>query len=85
MAGHAHPAKIVGEALTFDDVLLVPRRARIHPREIDVATQLTRNIRINLPLVSAPISARRQESDFYIKNRTEKTGRESPLPSARMS
>jgi IMP dehydrogenase len=55
MAAHLHAPKIAGEALTFDDVLLVPRRARIHPRDIDVATQLTRNIRINLPLVSAPM------------------------------
>jgi len=42
MAGQFHSTKIVGEALTFDDVLLVPRRATIHPREIDVSTQLTR-------------------------------------------
>jgi len=55
MAAHLHAPKIAGEALTFDDVLLVPRRARIHPRDLDVATQLTRNIRINLPLVSAPM------------------------------
>src|SRR4030067_1705151 len=55
MAGLYHSPKIVGEALTFDDVLLVPRRAKIHPREIDVGTQLTRNIRINIPLVSAPM------------------------------
>jgi IMP dehydrogenase len=50
-----HSAKIVGEGLTFDDVLLVPRRASLHPREIDVSTQLTRNIRIHIPLVSAPM------------------------------
>ncbi len=55
MAGPYHSPKIVGEALTFDDVLLVPRRAKVHPREIDVSTQLTRNIRINIPLVSAPM------------------------------
>ena len=55
MAGQFHSAKIVAEAFTFDDVLLVPRRATIHPREIDVSTQLTRKIRINLPLVSAPM------------------------------
>jgi IMP dehydrogenase len=61
MAGHTNPPKaanspkVVGDAFTFDDVLLVPRRASIHPREIDVSTQLTRNIRINLPLVSAPM------------------------------
>ncbi len=55
MKAHTHPPKIVGEALTFDDVLLVPARASVHPSEIDVATQLTREIRINIPLVSAPM------------------------------
>jgi len=55
MEGHAHSSKIVGEAFTFDDVLLVPARASVHPSEIDVATQLTRQIRINIPLVSAPM------------------------------
>jgi len=48
-------SKIVGEALTFDDVLLVPRRASVHPRELDVSTQLTRRIRLKIPLVSAPM------------------------------
>src|SRR5512139_3128531 len=48
-------AKLLGTAYTFDDVLLVPRRAAVHPREIDVSTRLTRNIRINIPLVSAPM------------------------------
>ncbi|HQL53964.1 MAG TPA: IMP dehydrogenase, partial [Phycisphaerae bacterium] len=55
MADHAHSSKVIGEALTFDDVLLVPRRASVHPREIDVSTQLTRKIRINIPLLSAPM------------------------------
>jgi len=55
MAGHAYPSRILGEALTFDDVLLVPARASIHPRDVDVSTQLTRGIRINIPLVSAPM------------------------------
>jgi IMP dehydrogenase len=48
-------SKVAGEGLTFDDVLIVPRRARVHPTEIDVATRLTRNIRINIPFVSAPM------------------------------
>ena len=52
---YLHSGKIVGEALTFDDVLLVPRRASVHPRDIDVSTQLTRQIRINIPLISAPM------------------------------
>ncbi|MBK7090702.1 MAG: IMP dehydrogenase [bacterium] len=39
--------------LTFDDVLLVPGLAEFHPRDVDVSTLLTRNIRLNIPLVSA--------------------------------
>ena len=39
--------------LTFDDVLLVPGLAEFHPREVDVTTFLTRNIRLNIPLISA--------------------------------
>ena len=40
-------------ALTFDDVLLVPRHSRVLPSQVDVATRFTRNIRLNVPLVSA--------------------------------
>src|SRR3989339_57903 len=45
--------KIVGEGITFDDVLLVPARSDFVPSEADTSTQLTNNIRINIPLVSA--------------------------------
>ncbi len=55
MSDGRYPPKILGDAFTFDDVLLVPARASVHPREIDVATQLTRTIRINIPLISAPM------------------------------
>ncbi len=55
MAVPNSPDKIVGDAFTFDDVLLVPARASVHPREMDVSAQLTRSIRINIPLVSAPM------------------------------
>lgn len=54
MEQYTHP-KIVTQAFTFDDVLMLPRRSRVHPREIDVSTQLTRDIRINIPLISAPM------------------------------
>lgn len=40
-------------ALTFDDVLLVPRHATVHPRHVNVRTNLTRDIGLNIPLVSA--------------------------------
>jgi IMP dehydrogenase len=45
--------RIDQEALTFDDVLLVPAYSEVLPRDVDLATQLTRRIRLNLPLLSA--------------------------------
>jgi IMP dehydrogenase len=45
--------RIVQEALTFDDVLLVPAYSDVLPREVDLSTQLTRGIRLNLPFVSS--------------------------------
>jgi IMP dehydrogenase len=41
------------DALTFDDVLLVPRHSTVHPRQVDVSTRLTRTITLNMPFVSA--------------------------------
>ena len=40
-------------ALTFDDVLLVPRHSTVHPRQVAVQTRLTRKLQLNIPLVSA--------------------------------
>jgi IMP dehydrogenase len=45
--------KIIQEALTFDDVLLVPAHSAVLPREVELKTQLTRKITLNIPLVSA--------------------------------
>ncbi|PPD29534.1 MAG: IMP dehydrogenase [Methylomonas sp.] len=45
--------KIIQEALTFDDVLLVPAHSVVLPREVELKTQLTRKITLNIPLVSA--------------------------------
>ena len=45
--------RLVRKALTFDDVLLVPAHSTVLPRDVSLATQLTRNIRLNIPLVSA--------------------------------
>ncbi|MCL6615287.1 MAG: IMP dehydrogenase, partial [Firmicutes bacterium] len=45
--------RIIGEGLTFDDVLLVPARSEVLPREVSTATWLTRKIPLNIPLVSA--------------------------------
>ncbi len=45
--------RIVQDALTFDDVLLVPALSTVLPKQVDLATKLTRGIRLNIPLVSA--------------------------------
>jgi IMP dehydrogenase len=45
--------ELFADALTFDDVLLVPAYSNILPREVDITTQFSRNIRINMPMVSA--------------------------------
>jgi len=45
--------RILEEALTFDDVLLVPAHSDFLPRDADLSTQLTRTIRLNLPILSA--------------------------------
>nr|BCX01789.1 MAG: inosine-5'-monophosphate dehydrogenase [Bacteroidota bacterium] len=45
--------KLIGEALTYDDVLLVPDRSAVMPRDVDVSVQLTADIRLNIPILSA--------------------------------
>ncbi len=49
----AHLNKIVGEGLTYDDVLLVPAFSEVLPREVKIQSKFTRNITINVPIVSA--------------------------------
>jgi IMP dehydrogenase len=45
--------KFIGEGLTFDDVLLVPQKSEVLPRDVDLTTRLTRTISLNIPLASA--------------------------------
>ncbi|MFV1951039.1 MAG: IMP dehydrogenase [Nitrospinota bacterium] len=47
--------KMPRECLTFDDVLLVPARSSVHPKDVNISTPLTRGIKINTPIVSAPM------------------------------
>ena len=49
----AHNDKILGEGLTYDDVLLVPAYSEVLPREVSIATKFSRNITLNVPIVSA--------------------------------
>jgi len=45
--------KVVMDGLTFDDVLLIPAYSEVLPREVDLSTQFSKNIRLNIPMVSA--------------------------------
>ena len=49
----AGASRVLGEALTFDDVLLVPARSDIHPSQVDIKSHFSRNIRLNVPICSA--------------------------------
>lgn len=51
-AGKSKP-KFVEDGLTFDDVLLVPAYSEVLPRDVNISTQLTKNLRLNIPMVSA--------------------------------
>lgn len=51
---HGEP-KIVADAVTFDDVLIIPRRSAVMPAEADTSARLTRTIRTKIPLISAPM------------------------------
>jgi IMP dehydrogenase len=45
--------RIVGEGITFDDVLLVPSESEVLPADVDLTTRLTKKIKLNIPLISA--------------------------------
>src|SRR2546427_5744308 len=47
--------RIVYQGITFDDVLLQPAFSEVLPKDVDVRTQLTRGIRLNIPVVSSPM------------------------------
>ena len=45
--------KIIGEGITFDDVLLVPQYSEVIPNQVSLATNLTKTIKLNIPMMSA--------------------------------
>ena len=49
----AHISKIVGQGLTYDDVLLIPAYSEVLPREVSIQTKFSRNITLNVPVISA--------------------------------
>ena len=50
---NAHPYKIIGEGLTYDDVLLIPAYSEILPRDVSIKSKFTKNINLNVPICSA--------------------------------
>lgn len=57
--------KIIGDAITYDDVLLIPGKSSVLPRDVDVSTRLTKNIRLNIPIISAAMDTV-TESDMAV-------------------
>ena len=45
--------KIIGEGITFDDVLLVPAYSEVIPNQVDLTTYLTKKVKLNIPMMSA--------------------------------
>src|SRR4051812_28066270 len=52
---HVLNDRIAYQGITFDDVLLEPGYSEVLPRDVDVKTMLTRNIHLNIPIVSSPM------------------------------
>jgi len=65
MDSHTTSDKFRGEGLTYDDVLLVPARSSVMPRDVSTATRLTKRIQLNVPLMSAAMDTV-TESDMAI-------------------
>ena len=67
-------AKIIGEGITFDDVLLVPSYSEVIPNEVDISTNLTHSIHLNIPLMSAGMvlfANRTVPFAFYLQSATK--------------
>ena len=73
-------------ALTFDDILLVPRHSTVLPAQVDVSTRLTRNIKLNVPLLSdgekAKVSFPGSVTPDQLLETVEQAGYAATLPAA---
>jgi len=69
--------KFLGDALTFDDVLLVPGPSEVLPNEVDTQTYLTNKIKLNIPMMSAGMDTV-TESQMAIAMAKEGGGRNNP-------
>ena len=53
MSYESYAHRFIGEGLTYDDVLLVPAESNVLPSQIDLTTRLTKNLKLNIPIMSA--------------------------------
>ena len=60
---------IIGDGITFDDVLLVPAYSEVIPNQVDLTTNLTKKIRLNIPMMSASMDTALSQIRFhYLQN-----------------
>ena len=59
--------QIIGEGITFDDVLLVPGYSQVIPNQVDLTTRLTKKIRLHIPMMSAGMDTVTEVSALSIK------------------
>ena len=75
--------KIRHTAITFDDVLLEPRYSEVVPSEVDVSTQLTKRIRLKIPLISSPMDTVTEHSICLLyTSPSPRDKRQSRMPSS---
>ena len=58
--------KIIGDGITFDDVLLVPQYSEVTPNMVDLSTNLTKKIRLNVPIMSAGMDTVTEHSSVIL-------------------
>ena len=69
--------KIIGEGITFDDVLLVPQYSEVTPNMVDLTTHLTKKIKLNIPMMSAGMDTDRKSTRLNSSH-----DRQSRMPSS---
>ena len=61
--------RVIKEGLTYDDVLLVPAYSEILPREVTLKAKFSRNIELNTPVISTPLTLRNEADDDNLTQR----------------
>ena len=70
--------QIIGEGITFDDVLLVPSYSQVVPNQVDLTTWPTKKIKLNIPMMSAGMDTVTEHQMCIRDRRRSLPGREAP-------